>query len=67
VLHWDFLVEAGNVLRAWRLYDEPAAHRVIAAERNADHRLMVIGALFPGGIRANATGCWKPPSVSNWS
>jgi hypothetical protein len=42
VLHWDFLVEAGNVLRAWRLYDEPAAHRVIAAERNADHRLMYL-------------------------
>lgn len=41
-LHWDFLVEAGSVLRAWRLYDEPAAQRLIAAERNADHRLMYL-------------------------
>lgn len=36
--HWDFLVEAGGVLRAWRLLAEPGAGRDVAAEPNADHR-----------------------------
>jgi hypothetical protein len=36
--HWDFLAEAGGVLRAWRLLAEPAAGADIPAERNVDHR-----------------------------
>jgi hypothetical protein len=36
--HWDFLLEAGPVLRAWRLLSEPAAGRTVPAEPNADHR-----------------------------
>ncbi len=36
--HWDFLLEAGEVLRAWRLAEEPAIGRSIAADRNFDHR-----------------------------
>src|SRR5215213_6090693 len=36
--HWDFLLEAGSVLRAWRLLAEPAAGRTVPAEPNADHR-----------------------------
>lgn len=40
--HWDFLLEAGPVLRAWRLLAEPAAGRVVPAEANADHRLLYL-------------------------
>jgi hypothetical protein len=36
--HWDFLVEAGPVLRAWRLLAEPTAGADIPAEPNFDHR-----------------------------
>jgi hypothetical protein len=36
--HWDFLLEAGPVLRAWRLLCEPARGAEVPAERNADHR-----------------------------
>lgn len=36
--HWDFLLEAGGVLRAWRLLAEPAAGEDIPAEAIADHR-----------------------------
>jgi hypothetical protein len=40
--HWDFLVEAGGVLRAWRLLAEPKADTEITAEPNADHRLLYL-------------------------
>jgi hypothetical protein len=36
--HWDFLLEVGAVLRAWRLLEEPARGRAIAAEPLPDHR-----------------------------
>jgi hypothetical protein len=36
--HWDFLVEAGGVLRAWRLLAEPVAGADVPAEPNFDHR-----------------------------
>jgi hypothetical protein len=41
-LHWDFLVEAGSVLRAWRLLSEPRPDTDIAAEPNFDHRLLYL-------------------------
>lgn len=37
--HWDFLLEAGQVCRTWRLLDEPAAGLTVPAEAIADHRL----------------------------
>jgi len=42
VPHWDFLVEAGSVLRAWRLLAEPEAEIDIRAEPNFDHRLLYL-------------------------
>jgi hypothetical protein len=42
VPHWDFLVEAGSVLRAWRLLAEPGAETNISAEPNFDHRLLYL-------------------------
>ena len=38
VPHWDFLAEAGGVLRAWRLLAEPASDTDTRAERIGDHR-----------------------------
>lgn len=40
--HWDLLLEAGDVLRTWRLSDEPAAGQTIAAEATFDHRLVYL-------------------------
>lgn len=40
--HWDFLLEAGDVLRAWRLPAEPRAGTAIPAEANFDHRLLYL-------------------------
>jgi hypothetical protein len=37
--HWDLLLEAGPVLRAWRLLSAPGPTASVPAERNADHRL----------------------------
>ncbi|MFO0796437.1 MAG: DNA polymerase ligase N-terminal domain-containing protein [Gemmataceae bacterium] len=39
--HFDLLLEAGPVLRAWRLRGEPGA-AAVPAEPNADHRLMYL-------------------------
>jgi hypothetical protein len=38
-LHWDLMLEAGNVLRTWALTCEPAVGVVIAAQALPDHRL----------------------------
>lgn len=38
LLHWDFMVEAGAVLRAWRLARPPAPGACIEAEALGDHR-----------------------------
>jgi len=39
--HFDLLLEAGPVLRAWRLRGEPGA-AAVPAEPNADHRLLYL-------------------------
>lgn len=41
-LHWDFLVEAGETLRAWRLPSEPRAECDSPAEPNVPHRLLYL-------------------------
>jgi hypothetical protein len=47
--HWDFLLEAGPALRAWRLIEEPSRGRAIAAEPLADHRLVYLDYEGPVG------------------
>src|SRR5438874_2539346 len=49
--HWDFLLEAGDVLRAWRLLDEPAPGKAVLAEPNFDHRLLYLD--FEGALSGN--------------
>jgi hypothetical protein len=41
-LHWDFLVERGGELAAWRLLAEPRAGEDIPAELNPPHRLFYL-------------------------
>ena len=40
--HWDFLLEAGPVLKAWRLLAEPGYGVDVLAESIADHRLFYL-------------------------
>src|SRR4051794_35769135 len=40
--HWDFLLETGDVLKAWRLLAKPERGRSIPAERLPDHRLIYL-------------------------
>jgi hypothetical protein len=56
--HWDFLVEAGGALRAWRLLAEPAPETDIIAEPNFDHRLLYLD--YEGPISGNRG------SVARW-
>jgi hypothetical protein len=37
-LHWDFMLEAGDLLRTWRLLEEPGPGRTVRAEPLGDHR-----------------------------
>jgi DNA polymerase ligase (LigD)-like protein len=41
-LHWDLMLEAGKVLRTWRLLTEPVMGMAIAAEPLGDHRKMYL-------------------------
>ena len=53
-LHWDFLLEAGGALRAWRLAAPPA--HAIDATALPDHRLMYLDYEGPvGGGRGTVT------------
>jgi hypothetical protein len=40
--HWDFFLEAGSVLRAWRLLQEPAPGVLVPSEPNAEHRVLYL-------------------------
>jgi hypothetical protein len=42
VLHWDLMLEAGPVLRTWRLAGEPAPGRAVPAEPIGDHRKLYL-------------------------
>jgi hypothetical protein len=38
-LHWDLMLEAGDILRTWRLSAPPRPGETVAAEPAFDHRL----------------------------
>jgi hypothetical protein len=40
--HWDLMLEAGAVLRAWRLHAPPHPGRVVPASASADHRRLYL-------------------------
>lgn len=51
VLHWDFLLEQGDVLRAWRLLREPDTAGAIPAEPLPDHRRIYLD--YEGPVSGN--------------
>jgi hypothetical protein len=50
-LHWDLMLEAGNVLRAWRLLEPPEPGRTIRAEALGDHRSIYLD--YEGPVSGN--------------
>lgn len=40
--HWDFMLEAGGVLRTWALAEAPGGPGPVAAEALPDHRLVYL-------------------------
>ena len=40
--HWDFFLEAGSILRAWRLLDTPSVGGTCRAEPAPDHKLLYL-------------------------
>jgi len=50
-LHWDFMLEAGAVLRTWRLLAEPLPGRTVEAEALGDHRLAYLD--YEGPVSGN--------------
>jgi len=41
-LHWDFMLEAGQVLRTWRLHAPPTAGNPCEVSHSFDHRLVYL-------------------------
>lgn len=60
--HWDFLLECGAVLRAWRLLEEPGVGRAISAEANADHRMLYLDYEGPVSENRGAVRRWDAGS-----
>ena len=50
-LHWDLMLECGDVLRTWRLDRIPAVAETIFAEPLPDHRLMYLD--YEGPVSGN--------------
>ena len=50
-LHWDFMLEWGELLRTWSLNSEPQPNREIDAERLSDHRLAYLD--YEGQVSGN--------------
>ncbi|MCI0457365.1 MAG: hypothetical protein L0Z62_10385 [Gemmataceae bacterium] len=40
--HWDLLLEAGEVLRTWRLMEAPRVGSAVRAEPSFDHRTLYL-------------------------
>ena len=56
VLHWDFMLEAGDVLRTWRLKEPPQSGKAVAAAMSFDHRPMYLDYEGPvSGQRGSVT------------
>ena len=48
-LHWDSMLESGQVLRTWRLAEPPRTGRAIQAEASFDHRPIYLD--YEGPVR----------------
>lgn len=64
-LHWDLMLEAGEVLRTWRLLAPPRVGAEVVAEWLADHRKHYLDYEGPvsggrGQVRRWDRGCYEP-------
>lgn len=50
-LHWDFMIEAGEVLQTWRLANAPTPGGVIEAAALSDHRRLYLD--YEGAVSGN--------------
>ena len=50
-LHWDLMLQTGDVLRTWRLAESPQPGKTIRAEAIANHRLMYLD--YEGPVSGN--------------
>jgi hypothetical protein len=55
--HWDFFLEVGPVLRAWRLLAEPAPGTAVPSEPNAEHRSFYLD--FEGPVSGGRGRVWR--------
>ena len=51
VLHWDLMLEAGDVLQTWRLATTPELGRTIEATSLGDHRILYLD--YEGPVSGN--------------
>ena len=51
VLHWDLMLEAGDMLQTWRLAEAPAPGRAIEATPLGEHRAMYLD--YEGPVSGN--------------
>jgi hypothetical protein len=49
--HWDFMLEAGDVLRTWRLAKPPQPGETVGAEATFDHRSFYLD--YEGPVSGN--------------
>jgi hypothetical protein len=70
-LHWDLMLEAGEILRTWRLAAPPQPGEAVAAEASFDHRPVYLDYEGPisGGrgrvVRWDAgTFCWEEQAAN---
>jgi hypothetical protein len=64
-LHWDLMLEAGEVLRTWRLAAPPRAGESVRAEPSFDHRRLYLDYEGPvsgdrGTVKAWDCGTYEP-------
>src|SRR5438874_1448276 len=50
-LHWDLMLECGEVLRTWRLAEPPEGFAEVPAESSFDHRLIYLD--YEGAVSGN--------------
>jgi hypothetical protein len=51
VLHWDLMLESGDVLRTWRLSEPPQPLKELAATSTFDHRRIYLD--YEGPVSGN--------------
>ncbi len=49
--HWDFMLEAGTILRTWKLVAQPEMEKEMEAKASFDHRLLYLD--YEGPISDN--------------